>query len=94
MKKPYIIITFLIGLVIALSIGKAFLHNMLSTSGIFVSEAEKEISFYKTQNAILSERLLTESSLTNITEKAAKAGFTSENKSMVIETSRPLAVRP
>ncbi|OGH24816.1 MAG: hypothetical protein A3B47_00140 [Candidatus Levybacteria bacterium RIFCSPLOWO2_01_FULL_39_24] len=94
MKKPYLIITILLGLVIVLSITRAFLHNMLSTSGIFVSRAEQEINFYKTQNAILAEELLTESSLTNTIEKARESGFTDENTLMVIKTSRPLAVRP
>lgn len=94
MKKCYIIIIFLLGLVICLSIGKAILHNALSTSGIYVSKAEREINFYKTQNAILSEEFLTASSLTNIIEKAKASGFTNENTLMVIKTSRPLAVRP
>lgn len=94
MKKCYIIIIFLLGLVISLSIGKAILHNALSTSGIYVGKAEQEINFYKTQNSILSEELLTESSLTNIIEKAKASGFTNENTLMVIKTSRPLAVRP
>lgn len=94
MKKPYVIIIFLLGLVIALSMGKAFLRNMLSTSGIFVSKAEQEINFYKTQNSILAEKLLTASSLTNILEKAKRAGFTNENTLMILKTSRPLAVRP
>lgn len=94
MKKAYILIIFLLGLVITLSMGKAFLHNMLSTSGIFVSKAEQEINFYKTQNSILTEELLTASSLTNVLEKAKQAGFTNENTLMILKTSRPLAVRP
>lgn len=94
MKRCHLIIIFLLGLVIALSMGKAFLHNMLSTSGIFVSKAEQEINFYKTQNSILAEELLTASSLTNIIEKAKQAGFTNENTLMILKTSRPLAVRP
>ena len=94
MKKSYIVMIFLLGLVMILSIGKAILHNALSTSGILVSKAEQEINFYKTQNAILSEELLTASSLTNIAEKAEQSGFTNENTLIVLKTSRPLAVRP
>ncbi len=93
MKKSYIIII-LLGLVTALSMGKAVLQNTLSTSGIFISKAEQEINFYKTQNAILSEELLAASSLTNIIEKAQQSGFTSENTLMVLKTSRPLAAKP
>ncbi|MBF8250327.1 MAG: hypothetical protein HW400_928 [Candidatus Levybacteria bacterium] len=94
MKKPYLIITFLLGLVIVLSVGNAFLRNMLSTSGIYVGRTEQEISFYKTQNAILSEALLTASSLTNTLGKAEESGFTNNNTLMVLKTSRPLAVKP
>jgi len=94
MRKCYIVIIFLLGLVITLSMANAALHNMLSTSGIFVNNVEQEINSYKTQNAILSEELLTASSLTNIIEKANVSGFTSENTLMVIKASRPLAVRP
>lgn len=86
--------TFLLGLTIVLSVGRAVLSNTLSTSGIFVSKAEQEINSYKTQNVILSEKLLTASSLTNIIEKAKASGFTDEKALMVIKTSGPLAVRP
>lgn len=92
MKKSYIIIIFLLGLVVVLSMAKAVLHNMLSTSGIFVSKVEQEVNFYKTQNAVLSEELLTASSLTNIIQKAQQSGFTNENTLMVFKTSMPLAV--
>lgn len=94
MKKSYILVIFLLGLAVSLSIAKAVLQNTLSTSGIFVSKAEKEIDFYKTQNAILSEELLTASSLTSIIEKAQQSGFTNENTLMVLKTSRPLAAKP
>lgn len=93
MKKCYLITIILIGIVITLSVGKAILYNALSTSGIFVSKAEQEINTYKTQNAILSEELLAESSLTNISEKAKQAGFTNENTLMIIGTSNTLAAK-
>jgi cell division protein FtsL len=94
MKKSYIVIIFLLGLIVFLSVGKAVLQNMLSTSGIFISKVEQEISFYKTQNAVLSEGLLTKSSLTNIAEKARQLGFTDKNTLMVLRASRPLAAKP
>ena len=94
MKKPRLIIILLIGIIISLSIVKAIVHNRLSTTGVFVSKVEEEINFYKTQNAILSEKLLTLSSLTNISERAKKEGFTNQDKSpMVLKTSKPLAVK-
>lgn len=94
MKKANILITILLGLAISLVVGKAVLQNALSTSGIFVSKTEKEINFYKTQNAILSEQLLTSSSLTNIAEVAKKSGFVNDKTLIVIKSSQPMAVRP
>lgn len=94
MKRFYIVIIVLLGLVMSLVVGKAVLQNTLSTSGIFVSNAEQEINFYKTQNAILSEKLLTASSLTNIIGKAQELGFIGKNTLMVIKTSKSLAVKP
>ncbi len=95
MKKPILIIIFLIGIIISLSIVKVIVYNGLSTSGVYVGKVEEEVNFYKTQNAKLLEKLLTLSSLTNIAEKAKKEGFTNEgNLLMVLKTSKPLAVRP
>ena len=94
MKKPALIITFLIVLIIVLSVINAVVHNRLSTSGVFVGELEEQISFYKTQNAILSEEFLTSSSLTNIADRASELGFTNKNQPLlVLKTSKPLAVK-
>ena len=92
MRKPYYIIIFLLGLVVVLSVVKAVAYNRLSTSGVFVGKAEEEISSYKTQNAILSEELLTFSSLTNISAKAEEAGFTNESSLLTLKKSAPLAL--
>lgn len=95
MKKPKVIIIFLIGLIVVLSIVKAIVYNRLSTSGVFVGKIEEQISFYKTQNAILSEELLASSSLTNIIARASELGFINETEPLLIlKTSRPLAVKP
>ena len=95
MKKPSLIITFLIGIIISLSIVKAIVYNRLSTTGAYVGKVEEEIDFYKTQNAILSEKLLTFSSLTNIKVEALELGFTNEGQSLlVLKTSTSLAVKP
>ena len=94
MRKPVLIIIFLLGLTVVLSMVNAVAYNRLSTSGVFVGEVEEQISFYKTQNAILSEELFTSSSLTNIVAKASELGFAKEKSSMLmLRTSRSLAVK-
>lgn len=92
MKKSTIIIIFLAGLVVALSVVKAIAYNRLSTSGVFISKIEKEINSYKTQNAILSEKLLTSSSLTHVLAKAEELGFVKDS-SLLILKALPLAAK-
>jgi hypothetical protein len=93
MKKSYLLIILLIGMVVALAIGKAVLQNTFSTSGVFVSGIEQEINYYKTQNAILEEQFLTASSLATIIEKANREGFVSENNQIILGTQNSLARR-
>lgn len=94
MRKPYLLIIFLISLTVVLSVIKAAVYNRLSTSGVFVGKLEDEIDYYKTQNAILSQKLLSFSSLTHIANKAIELGFVKEDSSlMVLKTSRSLAVK-
>lgn len=92
MKKPTLIIIFLLGLVIALSIAKVIVYNRLSTSGVFVGKVEEEVISYKRENAILTQELLSNSSLTNISIKAEKFGFVKEDSEMILKTL-PLAVK-
>lgn len=93
MKKSSITILILIIITIVLAIVQGGLSNKLSTKGILVGKIEEEINYYKTQNAILSEKLLTYSSLTNLASKASELGFARESSQLVLNSSTPLAVR-
>ena len=93
MKKSSVTILILIGIIIALSIVQGGISNKLSTKGILVGKIEEEINYYKTQNAILSEELLSHSSLTNLASKASELGFAKERNQFVLNSSAPLAVR-
>ncbi len=93
MKKPGFIIAFLVGLIIILSIAKVVVDNGLSTSGVLISQVDESISSYKTQNSELMEELLSSSSLTDISINAEKLGFVKDDSSLVLGTSKPLAVR-
>ena len=91
MKKSRIIL-FLLTLVALLSIAQAILTNMFSTSGVLMSKINQEIKSYKTENAKMSEKVVTESTLNNIAIKAKELGF-SQSKSRFVLTSLPLARR-
>lgn len=93
MKKSGFVIIFLIGAIVILSIVKVVLYNRISTSGVFLSKIEKEISYYKTENAILSEKLLISSSLKNVAGKAKELGFIKNDSLRVLKTSNSVALK-
>lgn len=92
MRKYSLIIIFLLVLVVTLSIVKAVLYNKLSTSGVLVGKLEEEINYYKTQNVILEEKLLSLSSLANISLKAIGLSFVQQDSSLVLKPL-PLAIK-
>jgi cell division protein FtsL len=93
MKKYQFIIKTLVILVLLLGGARVVVSNSISTSGIALGEINEEISEYKLKNDILSEKLLTLSSLTAIASEAAKLGFTYKSESYVLTNPIPIAVR-
>ena len=93
MKKSSITILILIGATVLLSIVQAGISNKLSVKGVLVSKIEKDLSYYKTQNAIMSEKLLSYSSLTNLTSRASHLGFVKASEEITLGSSLPLAVK-
>lgn len=90
MKK--IIITSL-SIVLLLTFVQIIVSNNLSTTGVVLGSLEDQINQYKKENAILREKLLTESSLTIISQKAEKLGF-ADSKTTVVLSSVPIALKP
>lgn len=93
MKKPAILIILLIVTVVALSIFKTFVSNKISTSGTVLGAIEEKINYYKTENALISEKLYTLSSLTSVSEKADKLGFVDEKSTFVLTNPVPIALK-
>lgn len=93
MKKYNLIITVLILTTLFLFGARVIILNRMSTSGFAMSKINKESSFYKTQNAILSEYYLVGSSLTNLASAAAKLGFVEGKSNFVLTNLLPLAVK-
>lgn len=93
MKKSSFTILILIGIIFSLSIVQTGLSNRLSTKGISASKIESEINYYKTQNAILSEKLFSYSSLTSLVSRAMEAGFIKERNEITLGLSEPLAIK-
>lgn len=93
MKKPALITIVLLLTVVMLSIVQTIMSNSLSTSGILLSKIQEENHFYKSENITLSEKLLAESSLTNLASKASELGFVENKSQFVLKSSLPLAIR-
>ncbi len=93
MKKPSFIILVLILVVVALSIVRTFVANNIATSGVVLSDIELQKSALETENAVLAEKLYTMTSLSQISQKAEKLGFTETKKTFAISGARPVAFK-
>lgn len=93
MKKPALIIGFLITVIIMLSVVKTFVSNRISTSGLELGQIDAQINSLQTENAILSEKYYTLASLTTIASEAAGMGFVEENSDFVLTNPLPIALK-
>jgi len=93
MKKPVLIIGFLIIVIFALSIVKTFIANRISISGLALEVIVSKINAYKIENTLLSEKLYTLSSLTNVSFQANTLGFVEEKSSLVLTNTIPIAIK-
>jgi hypothetical protein len=93
MKKPMLTIGFLITITLLLSVVKIFASNRISTSGAVLGGIQDKIIFYRNDNLILSEKLYTYSSLTNLYGNAKTLGFVEGKTSYVIANPLPIALK-
>ena len=93
MKKPVLLISFLLVGVFVLSIVRIFVSNNIATSGVALGNIEEEAQRYKLENSILSDRLYNYSSLTNIASKAYDLGYTDKKSDYVIGQQLPVALK-
>jgi hypothetical protein len=93
MKKPALIIGTLTILVIMLSVAKIYVSNQIATSGVVLGKVEEEVSVYRTENILLSEKLYFASALTNIEKEAVKLGFVEQKSDFVLNGQVPVAFK-
>lgn len=91
MKKPIAVITIAFFLIVALSIVRVVVASGMSTSGIDLDKLQEEISYYKTQNIVLKEKLLTITSFDYVASKASSMGFVESKTSISLNKPIPLA---
>jgi len=91
-KKPLLLIVFFITVIASLSIIQVAISNMVSTAGIELDYLQSEIAKYKKENTLIEEKVLSESSLTNISKKAKKLGLVEANSKIYLTNPLPLAL--
>ena len=93
MKKYKLAISFLFVTVVVLSSVRTIVANRISTDGVVLDKVSKEIALYKTENLIYKEKVLTLSSLNNISSQASRLGFVDSKTGFVVGKALPIAVR-
>jgi hypothetical protein len=91
MKKPIYLIGILMTIIISLFVVKTFVSNRISTSGVELGYTQEKIAEYKTQNAILKEKVYSKSSLTYLSRVAQKKGFVESKSTFAVSKGLPLA---
>ncbi len=90
-RYTVIVITFII---IVLSIIQVVVSSSLSTTGIELAKLESQVNDYKKDNSLKREKLLVDSSLTQIASRAAETGFIEEKLQVYIKNQLPVAAKP
>lgn len=93
MKNPFFFLSIIILSIITLSVMRVVFSNGMSTSGITLDQIKTEIAYYKTQNTILKEKLLSMTSLDHIASQASALGFIESKTNISLEKSIPLAIK-
>lgn len=93
MRRPLVFLFFLFSIIMLLSVVQVVVSNRLSTTGLELAKMQEEMKLYKNENALLSERLLEASSLTQIASKAAELGFVEARSLIVVSAHVPIAAK-
>lgn len=95
MKKPYLLLSGILGIIILLSVVQISLSNILSTGGIQIATMQEELLSYQKENAQLKEQIYSLASLTHITDVASGQGYVKETATaFVLDNPTPLAIKP
>jgi len=91
MKKPFVIIGFLIFVTFLLSITRTIVLNSMATAGPLLAKVTNDLNYYESENAILGEQVYAKSSLNNIASRAEKMGFVNQKFGFSLTNAIPIA---
>jgi cell division protein FtsL len=92
MKKPALLIIFLVLTIMILSLVRTFISNNVATSGVELGKIQNQVQKYKLENTILAVKLFDMTSLTNLAKKAYDEGYTEEQTNLVLSEKLPVAI--
>ena len=92
MKRVRIIILSMSTVILVLVVAQVVVSNSLSTTGEDLGAMQSQIATLKRENTILSERILTLSSLDHVASLAATDGFVISGTPIVVSAPLPLAL--
>lgn len=93
MKRPRLLITLILLVILTLSIVRVTIENSISTAGSELLKLQASVDVYKKSNAILQEKYLEDSSLTKILLSATDKGFVAAKNQVYLSTPLPLALK-
>ncbi len=93
MKKPALIIGFLLFTVLVLFLVKISVSNQVATSGVVLSEVNQNLNSIKLENTLLSEEFYQLSALTTIETKAQALGYVEPKENFVLNGQIPVAIK-
>lgn len=91
MKKPFIIIGFLIFVTVLLSLTRTIVLNSMATTGSLLAKVTNDLNFYESENAMLGEQVYAKSSLSSIASRAEKLGFVNQKSGYSLTNAIPIA---
>lgn len=92
MKRSIFFISFIMLIIVSLSIVQISLSNSLATKGVVLGQVDEQIKYYKRENSLLEEKMLNLTSYSHIASAAADLGFVSDKKITYIKNSMPVAL--
>lgn len=93
MKKPILILSGLILVIIALTVTRAIVSNTLSTTGVDLSRIDQDIDSYQRKNALLQEKILQASAFTTLEQEAERKGYEAMSTQIVLTSPLPIAYK-
>lgn len=94
MKKPIIIISSLILVIMVLTVTRAIISNNLSTTGVDLSRIDQEIDIFQRKNVLLQEKTLHASAFTTLARTAEQKGYEAISSQIVLTSPLPIALKP